>query len=137
MFNIAMFFTSLTLLFAVMARGPEFGFGVFVGGGVVAVLHWLWRKNQQTAGRSNAPQPRQQRTGPFKAPSQPTSKTQSSSAGDYRDRPIYKKLVTACAGDRAKADRLIAYEMTRDRNLSPATATVEALDRLQRDRAGY
>lgn len=139
MFNIVMFFTAITLFFAVHLRGPEFGFGVFVGGLLVAALHWLWVQQYRRPDRSQQPSqaewPRQQRTSPFTPP--PSAGQQQRTQQDYRERPIYKKLVQACGGDRSKADRLVAYEMTRDRNLTPASATVEALERLRRDRAGW
>ncbi|MCL6263156.1 hypothetical protein [Craterilacuibacter sp. RT1T] len=62
---------------------------------------------------------------PLKAPSAPLA---------HRTTPSYKRLLGAVMGDHATADRLIAYEMAQDRRMSPAAATVGALDRLYMDR---
>lgn len=45
-----------------------------------------------------------------------------------------KRLVTACMGDKAKAQRLIEFERKRNSSLSVANAIQNALDRLERDR---
>lgn len=46
---------------------------------------------------------------------------------------MYKRLVTSCVGDKAKAERLIAYEMKRNPSLSRDQAIRSALDRLEYD----
>ena len=43
-------------------------------------------------------------------------------------------LVMACGGDRAKADRLAAYELRKAPDISQDEARRRALDRLSRDR---
>lgn len=58
----------------------------------------------------------------------------------YFTRPKNRKagrhdpLVTACMGDRAKADRLVRYELTRDPRIGQSEARKRAFDRLADDR---
>lgn len=44
------------------------------------------------------------------------------------------RLIAACLGDRAKAQRLVEYERKRHPNIDIAQAIQHALDRLERDR---
>lgn len=79
------------------------------------------------------------RVAPF-SPAQavPAPASQGESVGgDYRSTPSYRKLLTACGGDGATAERLIDYEIKQDPRLSRSAATVSALDRLYIDRRHY
>lgn len=52
-----------------------------------------------------------------------------------RTSPKPDKLVLACLGDRAQAERLIEYEVSRAPGISREEAKLRAIDRLERDRA--
>lgn len=60
----------------------------------------------------------------------------ANSEPDYKATPSYRKLLTACLGDSAKAERLIDYEIRKDPKLTLSAAVLAALDRLYRDRRG-
>lgn len=47
----------------------------------------------------------------------------------------FQALVRACMGDSAKAQRLVEFEMRRDRSLTLDQAIIAAVDRLAEDRA--
>lgn len=45
-----------------------------------------------------------------------------------------RRLVTACLGNREKAERLVQFEVKRAPAISRADAVLRAIDRLERDR---
>ncbi|MDC7715142.1 hypothetical protein PQU96_13575 [Vogesella sp. LYT5W] len=65
------------------------------------------------------------------------SKEGAQAGGDYRSTPSYRKLLTACGGDRRTVERLIDYEIKQDPRLTRSAATVSALDRLYVDRRHF
>lgn len=65
------------------------------------------------------------------------AKEGAQAGGDYRSTPSYRKLLTACGGDRRTVERLIDYEIKKDLRLSRSAATVSALDRLYVDRRHF
>jgi hypothetical protein len=53
------------------------------------------------------------------------------------DADPYSKLVVICLGDKAKADRLIAFEQSRNSRLSRFAAIQAAIDSVARDNHHY
>lgn len=91
------------------------------------VLRPAVRRPRVSKAGFNKPQPVKTASKPEQgASSQPDSKATAS----------YSKLLTACLGDKAKAERLIDYEIRKDPKLSRSAAVLAALDRLYRDRRG-
>lgn len=105
-------------------------------------LEWWQRKTRafykaRPALRSAVRRPRVSKVGFTKPQPVKTASKPEQGAGsppDYKATPSYRKLLTACFGDKAAVERLIDYEIRKDPKLSRSAAVVAALDRLYMDR---